>query len=146
MTVPKRNSLFALNIILPLICGLFIYLTKAEKTYLSDFLSAFRSVLPVIRYPYIIRNFACDFLWTYSMFFCFRFTLGDKLKGKHNLTVILLTGVVAIILEAIQLIKTIPGTFDPLDILVELIAIAAAFLVTTIIERRFKYYEEKRIN
>ena len=146
MTVPKRNSLFALNIILPLICGLFIYLTKVERTYLSDFLSDIRSFLPVISYPYIIRNFACDFLWSYSLFFCLRLTLGEKLKGEHNLTVILVTGVVAIILEAIQLIKTIPGTFDLLDILVELIAIATAYLVTTIIERRFKYYEEKRIN
>lgn len=143
MTIPKRNSLFAVNIIIPLICGLFIYLTKVEKTYVSDFLSGFRAVLPTIRYPQIIGSFACDFLWTYSLFFCLRLSLGDKLKGEHNLTVIAVTSVVAIIMETIQLIKTIPGTFDPLDILVELIAIAVAFSVVTIIERRFKYYEEK---
>ncbi len=146
MTIPKRNSLFVVNTIIPLIGGFLIYMTKAESTYLSSFLSGFRSLLPTISYPNIIRSFACDFLWTYSMFFCFRLTLGDKLKGEHNLTVITVTGVVAIFLEAIQLIKTIPGTFDPLDILVELIAIAVAFLVTTIIERRFKYYEEKCID
>ena len=143
MTIPKRNSLFAVNVLFPLICGLFIYLTKAERTYLSDSLSGLCSILPTIRYPQIIGNFACDFLWTYSLFFCLRLTLGDKLKGEYNLTVIAVTCVVAIILETIQLIKTIPGTFDPLDILVELIAIAVAILVTTIIERRFKYYEEK---
>lgn len=143
MTIPKRNSLFAVNVLIPLICGLFIYLTKAERTYLSDFLSGLRSVLPIIRYPQVIGNFACDFLWTYSLFFCLRLTLGDKLKGEYNLTVIAVTVIVAIILETIQLIKTVPGTFDPLDILVELIAIAVAFLVVTIIERRFKYYEEK---
>ena len=146
MTVPKRNGLLAVNIIIPLICGLFIYLTKEESTYLSRFLHVFRSLLPVIRYPQIISNYACDFLWTYSLFFCLRLTLGDKLKGEHNLTVITLTSVVAIILETMQLIKSVPGTFDLLDILVELVAVTIAFLVTTLIERRFKYYEEKRIN
>ena len=146
MTIPKRNSLFVLNLIIPLICGLFIYLTKAEHSYVASFLSAIRSLLPTIRYPYLIRNFACDFLWSYSLFFCLRLTLGDSLKGKHNLTVITVTGVVAIILETIQLIKTVPGTFDPLDIVTELLAVAVAFLITTIIERRFKYYEEKGID
>ena len=143
MTIPKRNSLFAINIIIPLICGLFIYLTKTERTFLSDFFSAFRSVLPVIKYPYVIRNFACDFLWAYSLFFCLRLTLGDSLKGKHNLTVITVTGVVAIILETIQLFKIIPGTFDPLDIVIELFAVTVALLITKIIERRFENYEEK---
>ena len=134
--------MFVVNIIVPLVCGLFIYLTKAERTYISDFLSVFRLALPIIDYPLVIRYYACDFLWTYSLFFCLRLTLGDTLKGKHNLTVIALTGVVAVILETIQLIKTIPGTFDMLDILVELIAIAIADLILTIIERRFSYEEK----
>ena len=146
MAFPKRNCLFAANIIIPLVTGLFIYLTKAEKTFLSDFFSFTRSVLPVINYPVLISSFACDSLWTYAMFFCFRLSLGDELRGKHNLTVILLTGVVAIILEAVQLIKVIPGTFDLLDLIAEFIAIAVAFLITHIIERRFKYYEEKSFN
>ena len=142
MTFPKRNGLFVVNIIIPLILGLLIYLTKPSSTYLSDFLSDFRSILSTIRYPEIIDFYACDFLWTYSMFFCLRLTLGDALKGKHNLTVITVTGVVAIILEILQLIKGVPGTFDPMDIVAELIAVAVAFLITIIIERRFKYYEE----
>ncbi len=142
MTFPKRNVLFTVNIIIPLIIGLFIYLTKPSSTYLSDFLSGFRSVLPIIRYPEIIDFYACDFLWTYSMFFCLRLALGDALKGKYNLMVITVTGVVAIILETLQLIKGVPGTFDPMDIVTELIAVTVAYLLTIIIERRFKYYEE----
>ena len=146
MTFPKRNVLFTVNIIIPLIIGLFIYLTKPSSTYLSDFLLGFRSVLPTIGYPEIIDFYACDFLWAYSMFFCFRLTLGDALKGKHNLTVIMVTGVVAIILETLQLIKGVPGTFDLMDIVTELIAVTVAFLLTIIIERRFKYYEENSIS
>ena len=146
MTFPKRNCLFALNIFIPLVWGLIIYLTKPENTYISICFSGIRSLLPTIKYPEIINCFACDFLWTYSMFFCLRMTLGETLKGKHNLTVITVTGFVAIFLETIQLIKGVPGTFDPLDIVTELVAIAVAFLITTIIERRFKVYEEKSIN
>lgn len=48
MTVSKRNSLFAVNVIVPLVCGLFIFLTKTENIYLSDSLRGVRSVLPVI--------------------------------------------------------------------------------------------------
>ena len=80
------------------------------------------------------------------MFFCIRLTLGDALKGKYNLTVITVTGVVAIILETLQLIKGVPGTFDPMDVVTELIAVTVAFLLTIIIERRFKYYEENSIS
>jgi len=146
MTFPKRICLFAANIIVPLNAGLFIYLTKSERTYLSDFLAFFRAKMPIIKYPALINSFACDFLWTYAMFFCIRISLGNELRGKHNLTVIILTGIVAIILESIQLIKGIPGTFDVFDLIVELIAIAVAILITNFIERRFNYYEEKSVS
>ncbi len=145
MAFPKRNVLFAANIIVPLIIGLFIYLTKADRTYINNALSVFRSWLPTLKYPDLIRSFACDFLWAYSLFFCIRLTLGDTIKGKYNLTVITVTCVVAVILETLQLIKGVPGTFDPLDIVTEMIAIAVAFLITLIIERRFNYYEEESI-
>lgn len=60
--------------------------------------------------------------------------------------VILVTTAVAVILETIQLINTIPGTFDLLDILVELTAVIVAFFITTLIERRFKNYEKEQFN
>lgn len=142
MTIPKRNSLMVINIVLPLILGLFIYLTKAERTYLSDFLSAFQSGLPIINYPEIVRNYACDFMWAYSLSFCLRLSLGNTLKVKYNLSVITLTSTVAIVMEAIQLIQIVPGVFDPWDMLVELVAITIATSITLIIERRFNNYEE----
>ncbi|MCR5329255.1 MAG: hypothetical protein K6E12_10455 [Saccharofermentans sp.] len=135
MTISKRNSLYAVNVIIPLVCGLFIYLTRIESNFLSSSLSGIRSVLPVIRYPILIKNFAADFLWAYSLFFCLRLTLGDLLKGKYSLTVISLTSIVAVVFESLQMIKHFPGTFDPLDIVVELIAVIVAFLISKFIER-----------
>lgn len=144
MKIPKRNILYALNVIVPLVLGLWIYLTKAESSYLSRYLSSVRELLPVIDYPLFIRCFACDFLWTYSLFFCLRLSLGDELRGKHNLTVVLITSVVSVFFEMLQLTKFPLGTFDPLDIVAELLAVAVAFLLTGIIEQRSKRYEEKK--
>ena len=142
MSDTKKNYLYALNSILPLFCGLFIYMTIKEDTFISYALSSLRSLMPVIDYPVIIRNFAADFLWTYSMFFCLRITLGDELSGKYNIIVLLLTAFVSVIIECLQLTNVFPGTFDIWDIVNELSAAICALFISNMIERR-KCYEEK---
>lgn len=142
MSYTKKTYLYALNSILPLFCGLFIYLTKRDDTLVAHLLSSLRSLMPVIDYPAPIRNFAADFLWTYSMFFCLRLTLGDDLCGKYNSFVFLLTAIVAVVIECLQLTKVFPGTFDFLDIVIELVAAVAALLTSNMIERRNKYHEK----
>ncbi|SEA17467.1 hypothetical protein SAMN05216349_10622 [Oribacterium sp. KHPX15] len=142
MSYTKKTYLYALNSILPLFCGLFIYLTKRDDTLVAHLLSSLRSLMPVIDYPAPIHNFAADFLWTYSMFFCLRLTLGDDLCGKYNSFVFLLTAIVAVVIECLQLTKVFPGTFDFLDIVIELVAAVAALLISNMIERRNKYHEK----
>ena len=143
MTCTKKNCLFAVNSILPLLFGLFIYLTVSEETLIASLLPVLRSLLPVIDYPAVIRNFAADFLWTYAMFFCLRLALGDDLCGKHNLSVLLLTCAAAVAIECLQMTGVFHGTFDMLDIVTELTAASAALLISNIIERRNKCNEEK---
>ena len=53
----KKNYLYILHSVIPLFCGLFIYLTIKEDTFISYALSSLRSIMPVIDYPVIIRNF-----------------------------------------------------------------------------------------
>ena len=103
----KKNYLYILHSVIPLFCGLFIYLTIKEvtikeDTFISYALSSLRSIMPVIDYPVKIRNFVADYLWTYSLFFCLRLTLGDDLCGKYNIIVLLLTAVVAVVIEGLQ--------------------------------------------
>ena len=140
MTISRRNSLYAVNVIIPLVCGLFIYLTRIESNFLSSSLPGIRSVLPVIRYPILIKNFAADFLWAYSLFFCLRLTLGDLLKGKYSLTVIILAAFVSLLVETLQIANWFPGTFDPLDMVVELISVVFALLISVLIERLDIFY------
>ena len=139
----KKNYLYALNSIIPLIFGLFIYMTIKEETLISHSLSSLRSLMPIIDYPLIIRNFAADFLWTYSLFFCLKLTLGDELSGKYNVIVLLLTAIVAVIIECLQLTDIFSGTFDLLDIVTESAAAECALFVSDMIERRTDCYEEK---
>ena len=143
MSDTKKNYLYILHSVIPLFCGLFIYLTIKEDTFISYALSSLRSLMPVIDYPTIIRNFAADFLWTYSLFFCLRLTLGDDLCGKYNIIVLLLTAVVAVVIECLQLTNVFPGTFDLLDIFTELTAAFCALFISNMIERRTDCYEEK---
>ena len=142
MSCTRKNYLYALNSIIPLFCGLFIYMTIKEDTLISHSLSSLRSLMPIISYPLIIRNFAADFLWTYSMFFCLRLTLGNELSGKYNVIVLLLTVAVAVIIECLQLTDIFPGTFDLLDIVTEIAAAVCALFVSNMIERRNDCYEE----
>lgn len=90
-----------LNIILPLILGIIIYL---------------------INTPDIIRNHLCDFLWAYSLAFSLTYI---ELNNKETFIITLSTGVVFELLQMMHLIK---GTFDILDILVELLACIICYI------------------
>ena len=144
-SIRRRNAIYLLNIIFPLIGGLIIYLTKVENTYISDFFAAFHIVKNHINYPPLIRFYACDFLWAYSLFFGIRLSLGDELRGMNSINALLVATIVAIVLELLQIIKRVPGTFDVFDIVVELIAIVIAYICLIFIERR-ENYEEKQKN
>lgn len=141
MIVTRRSKLFVINIVLPLVIGLLIYLTKEERTYVSYIFSALRLRISHIKYPTPIKNYACDILWAYSMFFCLRCTLGDNLKGRFNITVVIITSVSSALLELFQRFEFFPGTFDWLDISAELIAILIALSISLLIERRVVYEE-----
>ena len=127
-----------MNICVPLVIGLLIYVTKTERTFISDFFGITKSVLPVVEYPEFISNHACDCLWAYSLFFGIRLSVGYNPKDKHYLMVVLISLCVAIALEAIQLTNLVNGTFDVLDILFEIVSMAVAYIVMTTAERRLK--------
>lgn len=90
-----------LNITLPLILGVIIYLVNT---------------------PGIIRNHLCDFLWAYSLAFSLTYI---ELNNKETFIITLSSGVVFELLQMMHLIK---GTFDILDILVELLACIVCYV------------------
>ena len=136
----KKIAVSVISICLPLISGLFIYLTSGGGNYLTDCISLTGLVFPRITYPGLVRNYACDFLWSYSLFSAVELAISE---GKPKIrAAVAVSFVTMILLETLQQIPQFPGTFDVWDIAVETAAIAIAAVVTITLNRRFKYEEK----
>ena len=133
----KRIAAF-LNCFLPLFWGGIIYILFRPDTYISSFFYGLFSVeLFVSISENIVVSFLkywfCDFLWAYSLAFCLLIVF-EKSNYKFILPIII-SAVFCIILETLQKLGVISGTFDWWDLLAELTAVASA----VIIKRRFFY-------
>ena len=129
----KRKNLFLfLNIAIPLLIGLAIYLFCYKNTYIN---TLFENILK-IDFPYIYRdnsfhkcitNWACDILWAYSLTFALFFCFKDF--NKPFLITFFVSIVFSVIFECLQLTSIINGTFDIWDIIMELSAILFAVII-----------------
>lgn len=144
----KRNSLhyeyplfIVFSAVIPLIIGLFIYMTSKDHTILTDFLSNIGISLSRFEYPTIIRYYACDFLWAYAMCSGLWLFSSDRRSNKTMIRVVVTAIGFAAVFESLQLIKGFPGTFDIYDVLVEAAAIIIATIIIKTITRRYHYEE-----
>ena len=83
----------------------------------------------------IIRNFLPDLCWTLSFFFM-SINFSSKIVKNNLLFNSLYVLGIALIYELLQYFKVIKGTFDVLDILIYIIAIATACLIEKMIRRK----------
>lgn len=129
----KREVIFCvLNILFALAIGALIYACLGPDTILGRWLcwlSIEREINSELRA--FLRNWGCDFLWAYALFFSLYIV--DSPRAKACLRAYVLAGITVVMVEVSQLAEingTTWGTFDPLDILIELsaICIGAALL------------------
>lgn len=135
----KRKKLFLFaNTIIPLLIGLSIYMFCYKNTYINiAFDNFFGFSLPYFYFDNAFHHFitcwACDIMWAYSLtfalFFCFK-NFSNSLVISGSLSVLF-----AVIIEFSQFIDLISGTFDILDIILE---ISAILLAVIIIKRSFQ--------
>lgn len=140
----KRCAICIANSAIPLLLGFLIYVTAGRGTYLADL--AFRTGIrfPHIDYPLLIRCYACDFLWGYSLLSAL--LLITKPFGRREiLKVMAVAASVAVLMESLQAIPAFPGTFDAWDIAAEFAAIVLCTAITHLIFRR-KQHEETKID
>ena len=125
-----------LNMLIPLVVGALIYITSGERTMISDAFAKFRLEPVHIRYPSIIRAHACDLLWGYSL--CAGLYLFNTIENgvRRLFGIITAASLTAVIMESVQLLQGVPGTFDIKDIFVELFGIALAAVIIEITVRR----------
>lgn len=83
--------------------------------------------------PAFLRNYLCDFCWSFSLECAVYLFL---VKNKKNLIIsVIVSSSVSVIIEFLQVLKVISGTFDIFDIILEIIAvIAAGFILNKIWE------------
>lgn len=133
MKSQKKILFWISNITIPLLLGLWIYLRRTSDTYVS---LAVRELFRAAQLPEIplrpvnhmfsrfARNFLCDMCWAYSLVFCIA-PIADPTQTHINRSV-WISSLFAVSLELMQCFPFVGGTFDVLDLVVEVIACAAA--------------------
>lgn len=129
-TLPKTNVkrissgiFFMCNILIPLLIGAYIYIFADRDSYFGNFV---RSILNLSisetnsNVVIIMRNWGCDFLFAYALLF-------SLYMNTTNLCIsISCTAICSVGLELLQLIQVDflkCGTFDIIDIVIEIVAI-----------------------
>lgn len=132
----KRRLFTALNILLPLIAGVMVYIFIQKNTHLENVLVGIFAVdfKPLIwsgwTYTFTIC-WLCDVLWAYSL----TFSLWAVLCPWKNAVLfsVVLAFVAGVSFELLQFFEVMSGTFDIFDIILELMA---ASLAAVVIKRR----------
>lgn len=132
----KETRLCLLHAVTALGLGLLLYLFLRQNTYLHTLLeTVWHFEVPNILYRSSYLQFAAnrlgDFLWAYALCFALYRLLSPF---QHRLLfAVLAANALGALLEYLQKVQILSGTFDPLDILAE--SIAAVF-AAIIIKRR----------
>lgn len=133
-----------LNIMIPLIVGLAFYILCRPKSYISVFIRGFiPDSLPSYAISGFINDYLADLLWSYATAFAILYI--SAIFSLHFREGLLIAILAASIPEFLQCIEVIDGTFDPMDIVVQLCGVLIAAAIIHIQNRkRGKQYEERR--
>lgn len=130
-----------LHIIFPLIIGAIIYyVVSPDVIFVRKIDSLLGTNMHMIStVPVFIRNYLLDMLWAYALLFAIYVVIDNTTVVKaFVIGVIFSTG-----MELLQLTTLVKGTFDVIDIVVEIIAEIAAVLIIKNYNLREEKYEEK---
>ena len=128
----KKELLFyLLNIVVPLLIGTYIYIRYSPNVifvgYLNNFVELKAKELNSA--TLFLRNYFCDFCWSYSLAFFISFIYYENLSLVYS---ILIPTTIGSVIELLQLIGFINGTYDLFDIFVELLATLLCFMILKI--------------
>ena len=137
--VNKKYRFYILNILIPLFLGLVIYCSIGSGILISRLIcrvlpfACFKGGGGPVWLPSMVRNFFPDMLWAYSLTFAVAaIVLGE---GKYVPLVAIICSVFEVAIEISQLSGLISGTFDLLDIILEL---SATMVALSIIELKLE--------
>lgn len=141
MKCSKKARLYAAHVIVPLLLGFGIYVHSTGSTYITETLDfalpEFLTSPPKrdVGSSFLLRVFRfyfCDAAWAYSLTFSTAPFIGTT--KSRILRAIILCACFCIFLELMQRNPGFTGTFDPLDIIAEVIS---CFIAGTIFYKLF---------
>ena len=124
--VKADRVFYILNIIIPIVLGTLLYICFRPDTYISKMICIFFGAKWQLKWlldfmPYwmqgIVCNYLCDMLWAYAYVFSVTFVLGFESAGMFS--IFILCSIFEILIEIFQKNGVIFGTFDILDIVLE---------------------------
>lgn len=139
----------AINAIFPIVVGgVIYYLISPDVIFVKKIDSILGNIINIhVALPdniitMIIRNYLPDMMWGYALVFALFFIMGNNAANISK--IFIMTGVFSAILEMLQILPYIYGTFDIFDICVEVLAEAVAvFIIYTIYLREESLNENK---
>ncbi len=130
--VHKRSLFLIINIIIPLVMGGLIYcITSPDTIFVRTLrITIFRGAITQATFVPVglgmfIRFYFLDMLWGYALVFALVLLWGNS---AEVLRCFLIAVAFSVVMESLQLVPAVLGTFDLLDILAEVVAEGAAAL------------------
>ncbi len=134
----KSAIFYFFHIVLPIVMGFFIYLFLRDTTLMTAWLRKSllipKVTIPDTAFSAFVLFYLPDILWAYSLTFTIALVL-QSAPARH-FGILIASGSIETSVEVLQKIGVIGGTFDFLDILVEVAASIVALRIINRFERR----------
>lgn len=134
----KKRKRIIWNIVIPiLIGGIIYYVLSPDVVFVEhiDSIIGYKNHLSILCgqsiYVKLLRNYFLDMLWAYALVFALYFIICNSKNGL--LKSFLIAFSFSTIIEVLQLTYLIGGTFDVLDIMLQILAEVIAVLIIYII-------------
>ena len=123
----KKYLFLIFNTVVPLTSGLAIYFFMKSGTFINTFSGIDFHYVPKTVLGLFIVNWFCDFLWAYALVFAV-YTVLSPFKSKLLFSCVI-SVLLGLILEIMQGVNILSGTFDWWDIIIEFVAIVTATII-----------------
>ena len=141
----KKKLIYA-NISIPILAGsLLYYVTSPQVMFVQNIDRLLGVSLHVgMENTFVVnlRSYMPDMLWAYALVFSLMLVTGNKTADVWKMFVI--AGMFSTIMEVLQVTGCVKGTFDVMDIIVEIIAELMAVFIIKRHDMRRKSYEKNQ--
>lgn len=137
------------NVVIPILAGsLLYYITSPDVIFVKNIDRLIGIDLHVSMentFVIIMRSYLPDMLWAYALVFSLVAVTGNRTADVWKMSVF--AGVFSTIMEILQLTGYVRGTFDVMDIIVEIIAeLMAVFIIKRHDMRRKSYEKNQKVH